>query len=62
MILRHLALLLLTVPVVAGVIALGLILSQRPEGDPVGSGAGAVATDITGAFTARDGATLGYLS
>lgn len=68
MILRHLALFLLTAPLVAGAMALGLILSQGPEADPVGSGAGAVATDTSGAFaarvpfTARDGATLGYLS
>ncbi|WP_071796467.1 alpha/beta hydrolase [Natronohydrobacter thiooxidans] len=68
MILRHLALFLLTAPLVAGAMALGLILSQGPEVDPVGSGAGAVTTDTTGAFaaralfTARDGATLGYLS
>jgi len=68
MILRHLALFLLTAPLVAGGIALGLILSQWPEDDPRGSGAGAVATDAAGAFaaraqfTARDGATLGYLS
>lgn len=68
MILRHLALFLLTAPLFAGAIALGLILSQGPEADPVGSGAGAVATDTSGAFaerapfTARDGATLGYLS
>jgi hypothetical protein len=68
MIVRHLALFLLTAPLVAGALALGLIFSQEPEIDPVGSGAGAVATDTTGAFaervhfTARDGTTLGYLS
>jgi pimeloyl-ACP methyl ester carboxylesterase len=68
MVLRHLVLFLLTAPLVAGAIALGLILSQGPEADPVGSGAGAVATDTTGAFAeraqfaARDGSTLGYLS
>lgn len=68
MILRHLAFFLLTAPLVAGVIAFGLILSQRPEVEPVGSGAGAVATEAAGVFaerdrfTARDGSTLGYLS
>lgn len=68
MILRHLALFLLSAPLVAGAIALGLILSQGPEADPVGSGAGAVATDTSGVFAeralfpARDGSTLGYLS
>lgn len=68
MILRHLALFLLTSPLVAGAIALGLIFSQGPEDNPVGSGAGAVATDTSGVFAeralfpARDGSTPGYLS
>lgn len=68
MFLRHLVRFLLTAPVVAGAIALGLILSQWPEADPLGPGAGAVATDPSGAladrtpFAARDGTPLGYLS
>lgn len=66
--LRRLGLFLLTAPLVAGAIALGLILSQWPEADPTGSGAAAVATGgpaahaARAAFAARDGATLGYLA
>lgn len=68
MILRHLVIFLLTAPLVAGAIALGLILSQGLEGEPVGSGAGAVAAAPPGGLaerasvTARDGSALGYLS
>lgn len=68
MILRHTALALLTAPLVAGLIALGLILSQGPEDNPLGPGAGAVTVEAAGAladrtpFAARDGATLGYLA
>lgn len=66
--LRHLALFVLTAPLVAGAIALGLILSQPPGADPVGSGAGAVTAVSPAAlaprttFPARDGATPGFLS